>query len=202
MRKLIAFIIVAGVVLTIRFQYSSWVKNAKGGPQGTPEKTVSGFMLRVEKMSDLIWKEEEREEVRALLSEWQNASEEDTEKQKEMAGKFEALGIDDPSPLFYDKDYAKAAFGVFCLYKFGTYKAGEGRINNKKAEVVVSFLPADFLGLKSTMEGLTRKKAPQRKEPSQIPFHLEKRFYRWYITKIGGTEGRLIDATNRMRRYR
>ncbi|HIE43409.1 MAG TPA: hypothetical protein EYP78_01255 [Candidatus Omnitrophica bacterium] len=202
MRKIVGLIIVGGIVFAIWFSYSSSVKNSQRGPQGTPEKTVSNFMLRAEKMSNLIWKQEEREKVRNLLREWQNVKEEDTEKQKEIAEKLEALGIEDPTPLFKDENYAKIAFGVFCLFKFGNYKVEEPKINKNSAQVEVSFSPVDFLGLKATLEGLTGKKSPQRKEPSQILFHLEKRFHKWYITEIGGEEGRLINASYRLRKYR
>jgi hypothetical protein len=202
MKKLIGFLIVVGIAFAIWFQYSSSVKNAQEGPQGTPEKAVLTFMTSAEKMSNLIWKQEENEKIRNLLNEWKNLDEKDTEKQKEMMERFKAIGIEDPRPLFKDKDYAKTAFGVLCLFKFGSYQINEPQIDNNKAEVEVSFLPADFIGLRSTMEGLMDKKPSKRTEPSQIPFHLEKRFHRWYITKIGGEEGRLIDATNRLRKYK
>lgn len=202
MRKIIGLVIVVGIVFTIWFLYSSSVKNAQRGPQGTPEKTVLNFFLRAEKMSNLIWKEEERGKIRSLLNEWQNVNKEDHEKQKEIAKKFEALGIEDPGPLFKDKNYAKTAFGVFCLFKFDNYRVGEAKIDENKAEVEVSFLPADFLGLKARIGKITGKKSPQKREPSRIPFHLERRFHRWYITEIGGVEGRLINATNRLRKYK
>ncbi|MBU1047064.1 MAG: hypothetical protein KKD10_00480, partial [Candidatus Omnitrophica bacterium] len=164
MKKLIGLLIVVGIVLIIWFQYSSAVKNAREGPQGTPEKTASNFMASAEKVSNLIWKQEENEKVKNLLKEWKNVDEEDTEKQKEMMARFKEMGIENPKMLFKDENYAKTAFSVLCLFEFGDYEIGQSRINDNKAEVEVSFLPADFLGLKSTMGGLTDKKPSQRTE--------------------------------------
>lgn len=202
MKKLIGLVIVIGIALVIWFQYSSAVKNAKQGSQGTPEKAVLNFMSAAEKMSDLIWKEEKNTEVKKLLSEWKNVDAKDEEKHKKMMERFKAIGLEDPAPFFKDEDYAKTAFGVFSLFEFGDYEIEDTKVENNKATLQVLFNPADFMGLKSTVGELMDKKPSQKTAPSHIPFYLEKKFHRWYITGIGGEEGRLIDTTNKLRQYR
>lgn len=202
MKKLIGLVIVIAVVLVVWGRHSSSVKNAKEGPQGTPEKTVLNFMAAAEKMSNLIWEEEENAKVKELLNEWKNVDAEDKEKHKQMQERFKAIGIENPAPFFKDENYAKTAFGVFCLFDFGDYEIDEAQIENNKATLNILFAPEDFMGLKSAVGGLMDKKPPHRTVPSQIPFYLEKKFYRWYITEIGGKEGELIDTTNKLRKYK
>jgi len=201
-KKLIGFVIVIVIALVIWGRYSSSVKNAKEGPQGTPEKTVANFMSAAEKMSNLIWEEEENTKVKELLSEWKNVDAEDKGKHKQMQEKFKAIGIENPAPFFKDEKYAKTAFGVFCLFDFGDYEINEASIENNKATLNILFAPADFMGLKSSVGKMMTQKPSQKPAPSQIPFYLERKFYRWYITEIGGKEGELIDTTNKLRKYK
>ena len=202
MKKLIGFVIVIVIALVIWFQYSSAVKNAKEGLQGTPEKTVLNFMSAAEKMSNLIWEEEENMKVKKLLSEWKKVDAKDKKKHKEIMERFKAIGLEDPVPFFKDEGYAKTAFGVFCLFEFGDYNIEGTKVENNKATLNILFTPEDFMGLKSAVGELMAQKPSQRTELSHIPFYLEKKFHRWYITKIGGKEGELIDTTNKLRKYK
>lgn len=197
MKKLISFIIILGIVFGVWWKHTSNVKSAKKSVQGEPARTVKAFMDVTVKMSNLIWKEEERSTVLKDLKEWQKATEEG--KKKEIPESFKKYGIEDPARFFKKEKYGKSSLSILALYEYQSYSVGEPKVDGNKAEVGMTFLSSDFMGLGKAVSNLAGKQVMQpRKEPLTIPFYLEQHRYKWYIVDIGGKEGELIRASHRM----
>ena len=95
-----------------------------------------------------------------------------------------------------------SALNTFSLYEFGWYKVGRAKeVDKNKAELYVEFYARDFLGLGSLAERLTGKQQ-KRGSKEYIPFHLQRRRYKWYIVDIGSQVGSLIDAVYKVRKYK
>jgi len=205
MKKLVGFVILIGIIFGVWFKYSSYAKKAKKGVQGKPEKTVERFLKISESWSNVLWKEKERKkirEIKALMKEMKEVKKEDKEKINKIKEDLASFGLQDPSYLFKNKNYGLSALNAFALYEFGGYKVGKTKETEKnKGEVEVEFYATDFMGLGSLTEKLTNKKQ-KRGATENIYFHLEKKRYKWYIVKIGGKTGSLIDAVYRYRKYK
>ncbi|MEA1995173.1 MAG: hypothetical protein U9N18_03345 [Campylobacterota bacterium] len=201
MKKLISFIIILGIVAGVWWKHTSYVKSVKNSVQGEPARTVKAFMGTVVKMSNLIWKEEERNIVLKDLKAWSRATEEG--KKKEIPESFKKYGIDNPARFFKKEKYGKSALSVLVLYEYKSYSVDELKVDGNKAEVGMTFLSSDFMGLGKAVSNLAGKQVMQhRKKPLTIPFYLEQHRYKWYIVDIGGKEGDLIRASHRMNKYK
>jgi len=201
MKKLISFIIILGIVAGVWWKHTSYVKRVKKSAQGESARTVKAFMDTVVKMSDLIWKEEERSTVLKDLKEWKKTTDEG--KKKEIPESFKKYGIDNPARFFKKEKYGKSALSILALYEYKSYSVGEPKVDGNKAEVTMTFLSIDFMGLGKAVSSLAGKQVMQhRKEPITIPFSLEQHRYKWYIVNIGGKEGDLIRLSNKMSRYK
>jgi len=204
-KKLIGFVIIVGIISGVWFKYSSYVKKAKEGVQGKPERTVVKFLEISENWSNILWKEKERKKImkiKALMKEMKEVNKEDKEKINKIKEELASFGLEDPSYLFKNKNYGMSALNTFALYEFGGYKVGKTEeIEKNKAGVEVEFYALDFIGLGSLAEKLTNKKQ-RRGATENIYFHLEKKRYKWYIVKIEGQIGSLIDAVYNYRKYR
>ncbi len=205
MKKLIGFIILLGIIFGGWFKYSQYVKEAKRGVQGTPERAVEEFLKISQKWSNILWKEEEREKIKrmkSLMKQMREVKEEDKKKLNEIKEQLASLGLQDPSFLFKNKNYGMSALNTFALYEFGWYKVGRAKeVDKNKAELYVEFYARDFLGLGSLAERLTGKQQ-KRGAKEHIPFHLQRRRYKWYIVDIGSQVGSLIDAVYKVRKYK
>jgi len=201
MKKLIALLIVILVIiLGAWWKYHSYVKGIKEGPQGDPVRTVNSFMNATEKFSNLIWDEEEREAFLKLLEEWKSKAEEGEEEAAREA--LQEYGIEDPSRLFEDRKYGKAAASILCLYQFDSFSIERPEIEKDKAIIEVKFLPQDILGIGQIMAAHGVPQRETKKEPILIPFHLKKHRHRWYIVEVKGELEPAIEAARRLRQYK
>jgi hypothetical protein len=197
MKKLITLIVILVIILGVWWKYYSCVKGIKEGHQGDPVRTVHSFMNTAEKFSTLIWDEEEREAFLKLLEEWKSKAEEGEEEAAREA--LREYGIEDPSRLFENRKYGKAAAGILCLYQFDSFSIEKREIEEDKAVIEVEFLPQDILGIGQIMAARGVPQRETKKEPILIPFHLKKHWHRWYIVEVKGELEPAIDAAQRLR---
>ncbi len=61
MKKLIILLVILAIAGAVWWKYSNKMKSAVSGPQGEPARAVTFFFDNGQKLSNLIWKEGERE---------------------------------------------------------------------------------------------------------------------------------------------
>lgn len=200
MKKLISLVVILVIILGVWWKYSSYVKGIKEGVQGDPVRTVNSFMDAAVKFSTLLWNEEEREAIRKDLEKWQKGVEEGGKE--ETPESFKKYGIQDPSRLFENRQYGKAAAAILCLFQFDSFSIEKREIEEDSAKIEVKFLPQDILGIGKIMAEAGVPKGERKEKPVYIPFHLKKHRHRWYIVGVRGELEQGIEATYRLRKYR
>ncbi len=203
MKKIVIFLLVLLLGIGGWWKYSSYVKTIKESVQGDPAKTVDAFMANVVKISDLIWDKEKRENLTKELKGWLESAEKGKKKPKGIPESLKEYGFkQDPRTLFENERLGKAALSAFAISRYKSYSLGKVNIKGNTAEVELKVLVSDVLGLGTIISKLGAPRQKMKKEPTTIPFTLKKQFHRWYITDIGGIEGRLADAIYRMSKYK
>ncbi len=198
MKKLIAVLVILAIAGAVWWKYSNKVKSIVSGPQGNPVKVVTFFFETVHKLSNLIWKEGEKEQVKADIKKTQSGTPE--EREKATAELHRKYGIGDFKELFREEKFGSAVAGTFSLFEFGTYSVGEAKIDGNKAVVEVKFTPQDFMGMNRAFSKLPSVNASGIKpETTVIPFSLEKSGRLWYIVDVGGKAGELAKTFSRSR---
>jgi len=196
MKKIIAVLVILAVAGVVWWKYSDKVKSAASGPQGEPASTVTFFFENVQKLSNLIWKEGEKEKAEADIKKTQSGTPEEREKATDEL--YKKYGIGDIKGLFREEKLGNAVTSVFSLFEFGTYSVGEARIDGNKAVVEVKFTPEDFMGMNSAFSKLPSVNTSGiKQETTVIPFSLEKNGRMWHITDVGGKAGDLAKTLSR-----
>ncbi len=203
MKKIVIFLIVFLLGIGGWWKYSSYVKRIENSVQGDPAKTVDAFMDNVMKISDLMWDKDKRENLTKELKGWMESAEKGKKKPKEIPEGLKEYGFkQDPRTLFKNERLGKAALSAFAISRYKSYSIGKVNVEGNTAEVELKVLVSDVLGLGAIISKLGAPRPKMKKEPTSIPFTLKKQFHRWYITDIGGTEGKLADAMYRMSKYK
>ena len=197
MKKAVAVLVVAALALLVWRQYAVLVRKVREGPQGEPVRAVSVFMDTTAKLSTLLWNADEREGVKKGLDEWKRASEKDDDA--DLPEVLKKYGMVNPTPLFADPRYGKAAMTILCFYQFDSFSVATSDVGEERAVVTVEFLPQDILGLGSLLAKRGAPAGEMKKEPVSIPFHLEKRGHRWHIVEMGGQVGKAVTAARKLR---
>ncbi len=200
MKKGIVAAVVAAVALGMYGLYAAHVRKIQRSVQGDPVRTVNAFMGTAAKLSTLMWDEEERENVRRALKQWEESSEQ--KDAVEAAELLKQYGIQSPAPLFHEEKYARAAIGILCFFRFDSFALTDKNVQEDKAVVTAEFVPEDVLGLKSLVSKMGAPVPETRKKPVSVSFHLERRGHRWYIIEIGGELSQLIEAARKLRALR
>ena len=203
MKKIVIFLLIALLGIAGWWKHSSYVKTIKESVQGDPARTVDAFMDTVMKISDLMWDKDKRENLAKELKGWMESAEKGKKKPKGIPEGLKEYGFkQNPRTLFKNERLGKAALGAFAISRYKSYSLGEVRVQGNTAEVELKVLVSDVLGLGAIISKLGAPQPKMKKEPTSIPFTLKKYFHRWYITDIGGTEGKLADAIYRMSKYK
>jgi len=200
MRKLITLVVILVIGLGIWWRYSSYVNSIKKSVQGDPVRTVNSFMDATVKFSNLLWNEEVKEALKKDLKKWIEQAEE--EGKEEIPESFKKYGIENPSRLFENKRYGKAAAGVISFFQFDSFSVEKTEIEEDSAIIEVKFLPQDFMGIGKIMDNLDVPKRERKEKPVFVPFHLKKHWHRWYIVDIRGELEKLTEATYKLRKYK
>ena len=77
MKKIIVVLVILTFAGAVWWKYSNKVKSAVSGPQGEPARTVAFFFENVHKLSNLIWKEGEKEKAEADIKKTQSGTPEE-----------------------------------------------------------------------------------------------------------------------------
>lgn len=172
-------------------------KKAEAGDQGTPVRAVRSYMNTIAKIGTLIWNEKQQETFKADVEKLKKKPEE--QAGKAVKGIFEKYGLKDPTYLFEEKKYGKAAATAFLLFHFETFTVKSDDTKENTATITVEFTPQDILGLQTLTTELGAPAPKTKKNPIRVFFDLEKRHYKWYITGIRGELSKPIDAFSRLR---
>ena len=198
MRKLIVVVAIGLVVAGgIWWKSASDRKKAEAGDQGTPVRAVRVYMDTISNIGTFMWSEKRQQKIKADIKELKKKPEE--QAGKEVKGLFEKYGLKDPTYLFEEKKYGKAAASAFLLFHFETFTVKDDDTKENTATVTVEFTPEDILGLQALTTKLGAPASKTEKKPIRVFFDLKKRRHKWYITKIRGELSKPIDAFSHLR---
>lgn len=183
MKRFTGLIIVAILLIAILSLYANHLGKIKARHQHDPVETVDAFMSAAAKISSLLWDQQARESLRSDLKAWKEGD--------DLPESLKQYGLQDPSLLFRDEKFGKAAFTTISLYHFDTYELRPTSAGKAKTVVQVTFVPYDFMGIRQTVSALGAPQQQAEPKPVDARFRLEKKWGAWYIV---GVEGELSDA--------
>ncbi len=191
MKRFNSLIVLGVILLAALLIYANHLNKIKARRQHDPAEAVAAFMDAAIKISNLLWDEATREALRRDLKAWREG--------EELPEGLARYGLKDPSHLFRDPRFGKAAFSTVCLYQFDSYDLRPAPSAAGKATVQVSFLPQDFMGLQKLTSALGVPRTERDPQPVNARFRLEKHWGAWYIVGVEDEMAEAITAFGRLR---